>query len=171
MKGCCAQMRRCHIKTRPSRHPSIAEPMLKNIPAVLSPDLLKTLRAMGHGDEIAIVDGNYPADAHGRRILRADGVSATDLLDAILTVMPLDDFVDCAVFRPAPRGAGASDDQPIFRDFRAILDKHEGKKAKMERLEAADFYQRVKECYAVVASSEARLYGNVVLKKGVIRPK
>ncbi len=73
--------------------------MLKNIPTLLSPDLLKTLRAMGHGDEIAIVDGNYPADEHGRRVLRADGISATDMLDAILTVMPLDDFVDCAAFR------------------------------------------------------------------------
>jgi L-fucose mutarotase len=145
--------------------------MLKNIPAVLSPDLLKTLRAMGHGDEIAIVDGNYPADAHGRLVIRADGVSATDLLDAILTVMPLDDFVDCAAFRPAPRGEGASDDQPVFRDFQAILDRHEGKKTKMCRLEAADFYHRVKNCYAVVASSEARLYANVILKKGIVRPK
>ncbi len=144
--------------------------MLKNIPPVLSPDLLKILRAMGHGDEIAIVDGNYPADEHGRRVIRADGVSATDMLDAILAVMPLDDFVDCAAFRPAPRGAGASDDQPIFREFRAIIDRREGASAKMDRLEAADFYQRVKEAYAVVATTEARLYGNIILKKGVIRP-
>jgi L-fucose mutarotase len=144
--------------------------MLKNIPPLLSPELLKTLRAMGHGDEIAIVDGNYPADEHGRRVIRADGVSATDMLDAILTVMPLDDFVDCAAFRPAPRGAGASDDQPIFREFRAMIDRHEGKDCRMERLEAAEFYARVKAAYAVVATTEARLYGNVILKKGVIRP-
>jgi L-fucose mutarotase len=144
--------------------------MLKNIPSLLSPDLLKTLRAMGHGDEIAIVDGNYPAEEHGRRVVRADGISATDMLDAILTVMPLDDFVDCAAFRPAPRGAGASDDQPIFRDFRTIIDRHEGNDKKLERLEAADFYQRVREAYAVVATTEARLYGNIILKKGVIRP-
>jgi L-fucose mutarotase len=144
--------------------------MLKNIPSLLSPDLLKTLRAMGHGDEIAIVDGNYPADEHGRRVVRADGISATDMLDAILTVMPLDDFVECAAFRPAPRGAGVTDDQPVFRDFRAIIDKHEGKDAKLGRLEAADFYLRVKDAYAVVATTEARLYGNVILKKGVIRP-
>jgi L-fucose mutarotase len=160
MKACCGPMRRCRIKS----------PMLKNIPSLLSPDLLKTLRAMGHGDEIAIVDGNYPADEHGRRVVRADGISATDMLDAILTVMPLDDFVDCAAFRPAPRGAGASDDQPIFRDFRAIIDRHEGNDKKLERLEAADFYQRVREAYAVVATTEARLYGNIILKKGVIRP-
>jgi L-fucose mutarotase len=144
--------------------------MLKNIPSLLSPDLLKTLRAMGHGDEIAIVDGNYPADEHGRRVIRADGVSATAMLDAILAVMPLDDFVDCAAFRPAPRGAGASDDQPIFREFRAIIDRHESPSMRLERLEAADFYRRVKEAYAVVATTEARLYGNIILKKGVIRP-
>jgi L-fucose mutarotase len=144
--------------------------VLKNIPPVLSPDLLKILRAMGHGDEIAIVDGNYPADEHGRRVVRADGVSATTMLDAILSVMPLDDFVDCAAFRPAPRGIGASDDQPVFHEFRAIIDRHEGKSAKMDRLEAADFYQRVKEAYAVVATTEARLYGNIILKKGVVRP-
>jgi L-fucose mutarotase len=144
--------------------------VLKNVPPVLSPDLLKTLRAMGHGDEIAIVDGNYPADEHGRRVIRADGVSATVMLDAILTVMPLDDFVDCAAFRPAPRGIGASDDQPIFAEFRSIIDRHESAAMKMERLEAADFYSRVKEAYAVVATTEGRLYGNIILKKGVVRP-
>ncbi len=135
-----------------------AETMLKNIPTLLSPDLLKTLRAMGHGDEIAIVDGNYPADEHGRRVIRADGISATDMLDAILTVMR-STISWIARVPPAPRGAGASDDQPIFRDFRAIIDRHEGKDCKMERLEAADFYQRVKDAYAVVATTEAGSMG------------
>jgi L-fucose mutarotase len=144
--------------------------MLKNISPLLSPDLLRTLRAMGHGDEIAIVDGNYPAEEHGRRVIRADGVSSTQMLDAILSVMPLDDFVECAAFRPAPRGEGATDDQPIFREFRAIIDRHEGEKTPFGRLEAAEFYRRVREAYAVVATTEARLYGNVILKKGVIRP-
>lgn len=68
--------------------------MLKNIPALLGPELLSTLRAMGHGDEIAIVDANFPAEFLGPLVIRADGVSATDMLDAILSVMPLDDFVE-----------------------------------------------------------------------------
>ena len=144
--------------------------MLKRIPAILSPDLLKILRAMGHGDEIAIVDGNYPADEHGRRVVRADGVSATDMLDAILTVLPLDDFVECAAFRPVPRGVGASDDQPIFREFRTLLDKHESPKMALGKIGGDAFYDRVKAAYAVIATTEARLYGNIILKKGVVRP-
>ena len=142
--------------------------MLKGLNPLLGPDLLKVLRAMGHGDEIAIVDGNYPAETDAKRLIRADGHSATVLLDAVLSVMPLDEMVPDCVFRPA-----ANNDpkrmEPIFEDFEKIVKKWEPKRH-ITTLVGADFYARVKGCYAIVASSEARLYGNIVLRKGVIHP-
>jgi L-fucose mutarotase len=142
--------------------------MLKGLNPLLGPDLLKVLRAMGHGDEIAIVDGNYPAATDAKRLIRADGHSATALLDAVLSVMPLDEMVPDCVFRPA-----AYNDpkrmEPVFVDFEKILKKWEPKRHIMTLI-GVDFYNRVKTCYAIVATSEARLYGNIVLRKGVIHP-
>jgi len=142
--------------------------MLKGLNPLLGPDLLKVLRAMGHGDEIAIVDGNYPAATDAKRLIRADGHSATALLDAVLSVMPLDEMVPDCVFRPA-----AYNDpkrmEPVFVDFEKILKKWEPKRHIMTLI-GADFYNRVKGCFAIVATSEARLYGNIVLRKGVIHP-
>jgi L-fucose mutarotase len=143
--------------------------MLKGLNPLLGPELLKVLRAMGHGDEIAIVDGNYPADTDAKRLVRADGHSATAVLDAILSVMPLDEMVPDSAFRPA-----ALNDpkrlEPVFVEFESIVEKWEPKRH-ITTLIGADFYNRVKACYAIVATSEARLYGNIVLKKGVIHPK
>ena len=143
--------------------------MLKGLNPLLGPELLKVLRAMGHGDEIAIVDGNYPADADARRLVRMDGHNATDILDAVLSVMPLDDLVlDCA-FRPAAQN-DPNRIEPVFSDFERIIKKHEPMRH-ISILVGSEFYNRVKGCYAIVASSEARLYGNIVLRKGVVYPK
>lgn len=142
--------------------------MLKGLNPLLGPELLKVLRAMGHGDEIAIVDGNYPADADAKRLVRMDGHSATDLLDAILSVMPLDEMVPECAFRPAAY-LDPKRQEPVFADFEKIIAKWEPK-MKLSVLVGTDFYNRVKGCYAIVASSERRLYGNIVLKKGVIHP-
>jgi L-fucose mutarotase len=142
--------------------------MLKNIPPILGPDLLGILRAMGHGDEIAIVDANYPADAAGPALVRLDGVSATDVLDAILTLMPLDDFVDDAAFCMQVVG-DASKREPVMDAFEAIVRKHEPKMG-LASLERFAFYERVSQGYAIVQTGERRLYGNILLKKGVIRP-
>lgn len=142
--------------------------MLKGLNPLLGPDLLKVLRAMGHGDEIAIVDGNYPADTDAKRLVRADGHSATDVLEAILSVMPLDEMAEDSVFRPAAKN-DASLMQPVFEDFEKIVKKWEPKR-QIKTLVGKDFYDRVKSCYAIVASSEARLYGNIILRKGVIHP-
>ncbi len=143
--------------------------MLKGLNPLLGPELLKVLRAMGHGDEIAIVDGNYPADADAKRLVRADGHSATAVLDAILSVMSLDEMVPDCAFRPA-----ANHDpmlmEPVFIEFEAIVKKWEPQ-GHISALAGTEFYDRVKGCYAIVATSEARLYGNIVLKKGVIHPK
>jgi L-fucose mutarotase len=143
--------------------------MLKNLSPVLGPELLYTLRAMGHGDEIAIVDGNYPADNAGpERVIRADGHDAVRLLDAILSVMPLDDMVPVAAIRPNVPGK-PDHLEPVMEDLASMVAKHEPN-MKLVGVEPAVFYERVRKSYAVVASSERRLYGNIVLKKGVVRP-
>jgi L-fucose mutarotase len=142
--------------------------MLKGINPVLGPELLKVLRAMGHGDEIAIVDGNYPADTDAKRLIRMDGLGATDILDAILSVMPLDQMVPEACWRPAAYLDKARK-EPIFAEFESIVSKHEPKQ-KVHVLVGAEFYDKVKGAYALIATTEARLYGNIILKKGVIYP-
>ena len=142
--------------------------MLKNIPPILGPDLLAILRAMGHGDEIAIVDANSPADGAGPVLVRLDGVSATDVLDAILTLMPLDDFVEEAAFCMQVVG-DASKREPVMDAFEVIVKKHEPKMG-LASLERFAFYERVSQGYAIVQTGERRLYGNILLKKGVIRP-
>ena len=142
--------------------------MLKLIPPILGPDLLGILRAMGHGDEIAIADANYPADAAGPALVRLDGISATDVLDAVLTLLPLDDFVDNAVFVMQTVG-DASRREPVVEAFDKIVQHHEPKMS-VAALERFAFYDRVKQGYAIVQTGERRLYGNILLKKGIIRP-
>jgi len=143
--------------------------MLKNIDPVLSPELLHALRAMGHGDEIAIVDANYPAQSAGPRLIRADGLGTPRMLEAILSLMPLDEFVPCAAFHMQVVDAAGAD-LPIFDEFRAALVRHEPAHARIEGIERFAFYERVRSAYALVATGERRLYGNVILKKGIIRP-
>jgi len=138
--------------------------MLKGIDPLLGPELLGALRAMGHGDEIAIVDANYPAEAHARRCVRADGHSATIMLQAILSVLPLDRQVAASAFRPVPP------DQPahaIHHEFDAIIATHEPG-LPLTPLKGEAFYDRVKSAYLILATGERRLYGNIILRKGVI---
>ena len=144
--------------------------MLKNIDPILSPELLFTLRAMGHGDEIAIVDANYPADNAGNRVIRADGLSATQLLDAILSVMPLDEFVAEAAWRPQLPNDAARE-LPVHAEFLNIIVKHEKVRFKLHSLAPAEFYAKANNAYAMVASGERRQYGNIVLKMGVVHPE
>ena len=144
--------------------------MLKNIDPVLSPELLSTLRAMGHGDELAIVDANYPAVSSGRPVIRADGVAtATRVLEAVLSLMPLDEFVPCAAFHMQVVN-DPSAQLPIFAEFRAALQSCEPNMARLEGIERFAFYERVRGCFAVVVTGERRLYGNLILKKGIVRP-
>lgn len=142
--------------------------MLIGIPAVLGPDLLHTLRAMGHGDEIAIVDGNYPAAEHARRLVRADGHGVLVLLAAILQVMPVDRAVPQAIFRaaqnndPAERGA-------IHREIDALCARLVPDVA-VTPLPGPALYPRIRGAHTVVATSEPQLFANVILRKGVILP-
>ena len=122
--------------------------MLKNVPPLLGPQLLAVLRAMGHGDEIAIVDANFPGQSTGPELIRLDGVSATDALDAVLTLMPLDDFVEKAAF--GMQVVGAPDRrEPIMDAFDAIIARHEPGMS-MATLERFAFYQRVASASAIV---------------------
>jgi L-fucose mutarotase len=142
--------------------------MLKGIDPILGPELLKVLREMGHGDEIAIVDGNYPAVTDARRLVRMDGHDATRVADAILSVMPLDPFVDETAFRPGIHG-DPDHREPVMADFEALIDHYEPGR-RLTPLMGQAFYDRVRAAFAVVATGERRLYGNLVLRKGVVRP-
>jgi len=143
--------------------------MLKNLDPVLTPDLLRILRAMGHGDDIAIVDANFPAQSSGPPVTRLDGVEATRVLDAVLSVMPLDDFVPEACWRMEVVGQPDAE-QPIFPEFRAIIAAREGESFRLASLERFAFYERARKAFAIVATGERRLYGNIIVKKGVVRP-
>ncbi|RWK57831.1 RbsD/FucU domain-containing protein [Mesorhizobium sp.] len=142
--------------------------MLIGIPALLGPQLLATLRAMGHGDEIALVDGNYPAQEQAHRLIRADGHHLVPMLDAILSVLPVDDAVPEALFRASVKGDPLLAD-PVHHEMEAICARRAPGR-KVVALAGADFYQRVRSAHAVVATSEPRLYANIIIRKGVIYP-
>ncbi|SFC61971.1 RbsD/FucU family protein [Tropicimonas isoalkanivorans] len=143
--------------------------MLIGLNPILSPDLLFTLATMGHGDEIAVVDANFPGDSCGQRMIRLDGLSATAVVEAILTVMPLDDFV--AEPAHAMEVVGNPDTVPeAVAEFQAIIDRTADHPVAIASLERFDFYARAREAYAIVQTGERRLYGNLILTKGVVRP-
>ena len=139
--------------------------MLKTIDPLLTGELLAILSDMGHGDEIVITDANFPAAAAARRLVRLPMISATDALDAVLSVLPLDDFVE------APTAAmDAPGDRPeIYLDFEAATAKAEGRDVGLELIDRFAFYDRARVAYAVIATGERRLYANIILKKGVLR--
>ena len=142
--------------------------MLKGIDPVLSPALLSTLRAMGHGDEIALVDGNYPGEEHARRLVRADGHGVIRILDAVLSVMPIDDRVPQAMFRAVVSDRPDQPD-PVHAEMIATCRKWEPGQD-VTPLDPELFYARVRAAHTIVQTSEPRLYGNIILRKGVIEP-
>lgn len=141
--------------------------MLKNIPSIISPELLKVLAEMGHGDEIVIGDGNFPAASNANILIRCDGHGVPELLDAILTLVPLDTYVGSpvALMQITP---GDDVDPVIWKEYRSIVDKHQSG-VKFEEVERFAFYDRAKKAYAVIATGESALYANVILKKGVVK--
>ncbi|MSR58167.1 MAG: fucose isomerase [Planctomycetaceae bacterium] len=143
--------------------------MLKHIPGIVSPDLMLVLMQMGHGDELVIADGNYPADSNAQRIVRADGHGAMPLVEAILKFLPIDTFVDdvAVVMRPVDANAA---EPPIWNDFRRLLRAAEGREIVLTQIDREAFYHRSRSAYAVVATGETALYANVILKKGVVGP-
>jgi L-fucose mutarotase len=142
--------------------------MLKGLDPLLSPELLSTLRAMGHGDEIAIVDGNYPGAEDARRLIRLDGHGLIAVLDAVLSVLPIDDFVPEAIFRSTVKAERDKLD-PVHEEMIDCCARHEPHRAVVP-LVGQDFYNRVRAAHALIQTSEPRLHGNIILRKGVIYP-
>lgn len=143
--------------------------MLKGISPLVSPELLKVLAEMGHGDEIVIGDGNFPAATMGKRCVRCDGHGADAMLDAILRLLPLDDFVEAPVtLMQVVPGSAPDGEPPIWGAFRKTVARHEPQ-AKIGFEERFAFYERSRKAFATVQTGEGALYACVILKKGVIR--
>lgn len=139
--------------------------MLKNVPSILSPELLKILMEMGHGDTIVIGDGNFPAAANAQRLVRLDGHGVPEVLDAILKLMPLDTYVE----RPVSlMDNGDSENRPpIWEEYADIVNRNEGEK-EFRLVERFQFYTEAKKAYAIIATGETAIYANVILQKGVV---
>ena len=143
--------------------------MLKNIPKILSPELLKTLCEMGHGDEIVIADGNFPAEPFGKRVIRADGISGTAMLDAVLSLIPLDTYAGKNFLLMELTESDKGKINPtIWDEYEKIANKND-KNVKIGQLERYAFYERAKNAYAVIATGEEAVYANIIIKKGVIK--
>ncbi|MBQ3817342.1 MAG: fucose isomerase [Clostridia bacterium] len=144
--------------------------MLKNIPKILSPELLKVLCEMGHSDRIVIADGNFPAESMGKDaiVIRADGHGACEILEAVLKVFPLDTYVEKPVnlMQVMP---GDTVETPIWNEYEKIVADADERGAKaIGQIERFAFYEEAKRAYAIIATSESALYANVMLQKGVI---
>ncbi|MCI6755828.1 MAG: fucose isomerase [Lachnospiraceae bacterium] len=144
--------------------------MLKGIPEILSPELLKVLDEMGHGERIVISDGNFPAHSVGKNaiIIRADGHGVPEILDAVLKLMPLDTYVENPVtlMKVTP---GDPVRTPIWDQYKEIIARHDARGSRtIGTLERFTFYKEASEAYAVVVTGEKALYANVMLQKGVV---
>ena len=144
--------------------------MLKGISPLIPPELLKILAEMGHGDELVIGDINFPATSMGKRCVRCDGHGANEMLDAILALLPLDDFVDAPVtLMEVVPGSIPDGDPPIWGHFRKTIDKHQSN-AKIGFEERFAFYDRSRKAFATIQTGEKSLYACVILTKGVFYP-
>jgi L-fucose mutarotase len=141
--------------------------MLKGISPILSPDLLRILAAMGHGDELVIGDCNFPADSMGKRCVRADGVRGTALLDAILQLFPLDTFVPAPVTLMKVVPGTIEGYPPVWKEFSEIIARHQPG-IECDFLEREEFYQRARNAYATLATTEQALYACIIIKKGTL---
>ena len=143
--------------------------MLKGLPSILTPELLKVLMEMGHGDRIVIGDGNFPhaSIAKDSILVRLDGHGAAEVLDAILALLPLDTYVDAPVslMEVVP---GDPVETPIWGEFEKIVEKHQPG-TKIGHIERFRFYEEARKCYAVISTGETALYANVILQKGVVK--
>ncbi len=139
--------------------------MLKTINPLLTGELLAILRDMGHGDEIVLVDANFPAARVAQRLVRLPGIGIDRAAEAVLSLLPLDDFVDA----PAAVMACPDGRPEIFDVFDQLLTTANEGPVQVQQVDRFDFYERTKEAYAVVATGERRLYANLILKKGVLR--
>lgn len=140
--------------------------MLLGIPAQISPDLLKIICEMGHGDEIVLADANFPSASIAQRLVRADGIEIPELLSGILELFPLDQY-DNTNFILMEKCEEDTADVSVWSEYENIL-KKSNPDAKMSFIERFDYYERAKKAYAVVATGERRQYANIILKKGCV---
>ena len=145
--------------------------MLKGISPIISPELLKALAEMGHGDELVIADGNFPCHSVGKNsiVIRADGHGVPEILDAVLKLIPLDTYTEKPV---ALMEVVKGDDTPtpeIWKEYDKILTKYEPEHHDIEMTERFAFYERAKKAYLIIATGETAIYANVLLKKGVVK--
>ena len=145
--------------------------MLKGISPLLSPSLIKALAEMGHGDELVIADGNFPAESVGKNaiVIRADGHGVEALLDAVLALVPLDEYVEAPISLMSVVAGDKCETPKIWKSYEQIIKKHEPKNNKIEYLERFEFYERAKKAYLIIATGESAIYANVLLKKGVVK--
>ena len=148
--------------------------MLKNVPKILSPELLKVLNEMGHSDTIVIGDGNFPgasmAKAKGAVFLRADGHGVPELLDAVLQMIPTDQYDETPIMLMQKMDCDAELDISIWKTYKEIAAKYEeNAEQKFGFYERFEFYEQAKNAYCVVQSGESAIYANVIIKKGVIK--
>ncbi len=139
--------------------------MLKNVPKIIPPDLLKILCEMGHGDEIVIADGNFPSADIGKRVVYLSGNGACEVFEAVLELLPLDTYAQPLFLME--KVAGDNVETPIWDEYKKIAAKHSD--AKFENIERFAFYERARGAYAVIATGEGALYANIIVKKGVIK--
>lgn len=139
--------------------------MLRGISPAVGPELLATLCRMGHGDEIVLADAHFPGETLNDCVIRADGLRIADLLEGILPLMVLDDYIDCPIIMMAPV-EGDKLDPAVEASYRVAIDRH-SPGAKIARVERFGFYERTRSAFAVVMTGETAKYGNVLLKKGV----
>ena len=145
--------------------------MLKGIPSIISPDLLKALCEMGHGDELVIADGNFPSERIGKNaiVVRADGHGAAEMLDAVLHLIPLDSYVENPVALMDVVLGDACLTPEIWTKYTGILARYEPEHSSIEMTERFAFYERAKNAYLIIATGETSLYANILLKKGVVK--
>ena len=143
--------------------------MLKGISPILSPELLKIIAEMGHGDELVLADGNFPGTSIGKRCVRCDGHGCAEVMRAIVQLFPLDDFVEKPLaVRQVPAGMFPGDRAPVWQSFREAADT-DLPTAQFDMMEHDAFMERAKNAYAVVQTGETALYGNIIIRKGVVR--
>ena len=145
--------------------------MLKGISPIISPELLKALAEMGHGDELVIADGNFPCHSVGKNsiVIRADGHSVPEVLDAILKLIPLDTYTDKPVALMEVVKGDTCGTPEIWSTYEEILNKYEPDHHDIDYTERFAFYDRAKGAYLIIATGEKAIYANILLKKGVVK--
>ena len=145
--------------------------MLKGISPIISPELLKALAEMGHGDELVIADGNFPCHSVGKNsiVIRADGHGVPEVLDAILKLIPLDTYTDKPVALMEVVKGDTCGTPEIWSTYEEILNKYEPDHHNIDYTERFAFYDRAKDAYLIIATGEKAIYANILLKKGVVK--